>query len=350
LLPLLRRIHTGTEFQRPDTRKKEMIDLRRLRYFVAVAEELHFGKAAQRLHMAQPPLTRHITALEGELNLRLFDRSTRSVKLTPDGEMFLPYAKEVVDSVHRAQVASRRAARGKQARFTLGYTSSVPMCDAFAGLIRDFCHQFPGIDLSLVEASTVQQIQNINSGLLDVGIGWRNSLGGHEGCQIKTIATERLIVAVSMDSDLAMSKRLTIESLKNQPFVLFPEEYGSTLNKKTLDLCSTAGYTPQFGPSASQMTTVIALVASACGIAIVPASVSALRKPQVAYIPLADDGAEVELVLMWRENGLSEAARSFVEWQIEVSDRHAESDADLEIALDVGGFARTPPSSSVMQK
>ncbi|VBT08443.1 LysR family transcriptional regulator [Burkholderia pseudomallei] len=291
-----------------------MIDLRRLRYFIVVAEELHFGKAAQRLHLAQPPLTRHISALEGELGLRLFDRSTRSVKLTAEGELFLPHARDVLDAVHRAEIASQRAALGKEGKVALGYTSSVPLCDAFGTLIRNFARSFPDIELSLVEASSAQQGRSIKEGLLDIGIGWKNSFEDYEGCRVKTIAAEPLVVAVSQERALASEASLAVEQLADETFVLFPLGYGSTLDRKAFDLCATAGFTPRRGPSASQMTTMIALVAAGRGVAIVPEAVSTLRKPGVAYVPLTDESALIELVLMWREAGLSLAARSFVEW------------------------------------
>lgn len=291
-----------------------MIDLRRLRYFIVVAEELHFGKAAQRLHLAQPPLTRHISALEGELGLRLFDRSTRSVKLTAEGELFLPHARDVLDAVHRAEIASQRAALGKEGKVALGYTSSVPLCDAFGTLIRNFARSFPDIELSLVEASSAQQGRSIKEGLLDIGIGWKNSFEDYEGCRVKTIAAELLVVAVSQERALASEASLAVEQLADETFVLFPPGYGSTLDRKAFDLCATAGFTPRRGPSASQMTTMIALVAAGRGVAIVPEAVSTLRKPGVAYVPLTDESALIELVLMWREAGLSLAARSFVEW------------------------------------
>lgn len=291
-----------------------MIDLRRLRYFIVVAEELHFGKAAQRLHLAQPPLTRHISALEGELGLRLFDRSTRSVKLTAEGELFLPHARDVLDAVHRAEIASQRAALGKEGKVALGYTSSVPLCDAFGTLIRNFARSFPDIELSLVEASSAQQGRSIKEGLLDIGIGWKDSFEDYEGCRVKTIAAEPLVVAVSQERALASEASLAVEQLADETFVLFPPGYGSTLDRKAFDLCATAGFTPRRGPSASQMTTMIALVAAGRGVAIVPEAVSTLRKPGVAYVPLTDESALIELVLMWREAGLSLAARSFVEW------------------------------------
>ncbi|TPE97521.1 LysR family transcriptional regulator [Burkholderia pseudomallei] len=291
-----------------------MIDLRRLRYFIVVAEELHFGKAAQRLHLAQPPLTRHISALEGELGLRLFDRSTRSVKLTAEGELFLPHARDVLDAVHRAEIASQRAALGKEGKVALGYTSSVPLCDAFGTLIRNFARSFPDIELSLVEASSAQQGRSIKEGLLDIGIGWKNSFEDYEGCRVKTIAAEPLVVAVSQERALASEASLAVEQLADETFVLFPPGYGSTLDRKAFDLCATAGFRPRRGPSASQMTTMVALVAAGRGVAIVPEAVSTLRKPGVAYVPLTDESALIELVLMWREAGLSLAARSFVEW------------------------------------
>ncbi|KGX48749.1 lysR substrate binding domain protein [Burkholderia pseudomallei MSHR3709] len=220
----------------------------------------------------------------------------------------------MLDAVHRAEIASQRAALGKEGKVALGYTSSVPLCDAFGTLIRNFARSFPDIELSLVEASSAQQGRSIKEGLLDIGIGWKNSFEDYEGCRVKTIAAEPLVVAVSQERALASEASLAVEQLADETFVLFPPGYGSTLDRKAFDLCATAGFTPRRGPSASQMTTMIALVAAGRGVAIVPEAVSTLRKPGVAYVPLTDESALIELVLMWREAGLSLAARSFVEW------------------------------------
>lgn len=131
-----------------------MLDLRKLRYFLTVAEELHFGRAAIRLHLAQPPLTRQISALETELGFRLFDRTSRTVSLTPQGRAFLPYARAVLEQVDLAEVIAGKLAAGAAGQMALGYVSSIALSDLFSQAIQAFAQRFPDVQLTLVECAS----------------------------------------------------------------------------------------------------------------------------------------------------------------------------------------------------
>lgn len=148
-----------------------MLDLRRLRCFAAVAETLHFGRAAQRLHMAQPPLTRQISALEEELGFRLFDRSSRAVTLTAEGSLFLPYARGLLDQLERTAGFARKLAQGLAGHLTLGYASSIALSDLFTEAIRLFRERHPEVQLELLEGASAAQWAQIAEGGIDVGWG-----------------------------------------------------------------------------------------------------------------------------------------------------------------------------------
>lgn len=147
-----------------------MLDLRRLRYFLTVAEELHFGRAALRLHLAQPPLTRQISTLENELGFRLFDRTSRAVSLTPQGQHFLPYAQAVLEQVERAQVMADKLAAGSAGQLALGYASSIALSELFSQALQAFAQRFPQVQLTLVEGASVSQWGQIVDGRIDIGL------------------------------------------------------------------------------------------------------------------------------------------------------------------------------------
>ncbi|MGF6136384.1 DNA-binding transcriptional LysR family regulator, partial [Pseudomonas sp. EB276 TE3739] len=147
-----------------------MIDLRRLRYFLVVSDELHFGRAAVRLHIAQPPLTRQISALETELGFRLFDRSTRNVTLTSEGRHFLPYARAVLEQVDLTAAITSKLAAGSAGQLAVGYASSIALSDLFSQTIQTFCSSYPDVQLTVEEGASSTQCAQIVEGRLDIGM------------------------------------------------------------------------------------------------------------------------------------------------------------------------------------
>lgn len=172
-----------------------MLDLRRLRCFAAVAETLHFGRAAQRLHMAQPPLTRQISALEEELGFRLFDRSSRAVTLTAEGSLFLPYARALLDQLERTAGFARKLAQGLAGHLTLGYASSIALSDLFTEAIRLFRERHPEVQLELLEGASAAQWAQIAEGGIDVGLGRLPPPEGQVGIEVLALGGEPLVVA-----------------------------------------------------------------------------------------------------------------------------------------------------------
>lgn len=289
-----------------------MLDLRRLRYFVTVAEELHFGRAALRLRIAQPPLTRHIAALEADLDIRLFERSTRAVQLTPAGALFLEHARSVIHAVDEAEATARKMAQGMVGRVVIGYASSIPMSDAFSDIIRNASRSMPEVELAFREVSTATQRQQIANGTMDVGFGWSAKAPG-ERIRSLVVSRESLVAAVPARSKYADKATIEFRELVKENFVTFPAGYGSALNAALEDLCAQEGVTPRTGPTASQITTLVSLVAAERGVAIVPGFTSTLQRSGVAYVPLARPHV-LELVVTWSEPFSSSCVEQFIEF------------------------------------
>ncbi|WP_322075185.1 LysR substrate-binding domain-containing protein [Burkholderia cenocepacia] len=290
-----------------------MLDLRRLRYFVTAADELHFGRAALRLRIAQPPLTRHIAALEADLGIRLFERSTRAVQLTPAGALFLEQARTVVHAVDEAEATARKMAQGMVGRVVIGYASSIPMSDAFSDIIRNVSRSMPEVELAFREVSTASQRQQIADGTLDIGFGWSTATASGERIRSLVVSREPLVAAVPARSRYAGNATIAFRELAMENFVTFPSGYGSALNAALEDLCAHEGVTPRIGPTASQITTLVSLVAAERGVAIVPGFTSTLHRPGVAYVPLARPHV-LELVVTWSEPFSSTCVEQFVEF------------------------------------
>jgi DNA-binding transcriptional LysR family regulator len=206
-----------------------MLDLRKLRYFLTVAEELHFGRAALRLHLAQPPLTRQISALEAELGFKLFDRTSRTVTLTAQGRSFLPYARGVLEQVELAQVIATKLAAGTAGQLALGYVSSIALSDLFSQAIQAFAQRFPDVQLTLVECASGSLGAQVADGRLDIGLS--RLLPQNDAVQALSLGEERLVAAVSSDSPLASQAEISLARLSTFPLILFPADYGSGLNQ-----------------------------------------------------------------------------------------------------------------------
>jgi len=289
-----------------------MLDLRHLRYFVTVAEELHFGRAAARLNIAQPPLTRHIAALEAELDIRLFERSTRAVQLTPEGVLFLERARSVLAAVDDAQTTARKLAQGATGRIAIGYTSSIPMSDAFAEIVRNAGRTLPEVELTFREVATAGQRRQIVEGALDVGFGWSAQSTQEDSLRSLVIAREPLVAAVPRESVHARKATLEFAELRDETFLVFPPGYGSAMNAALDTLCAQADVVPRIGPTASQTATLVSLVAAERGVAIVPAFTTALQRSGVAYVPLAGEPV-LEQTVSWVEPFTSTCVERFVE-------------------------------------
>ncbi|CRM96905.1 Ben and cat operon transcriptional regulator [Pseudomonas sp. 22 E 5] len=276
-----------------------MLDLRKLRYFLTVAEELHFGRAAIRLHLAQPPLTRQISALETELGFKLFDRTSRTVTLTAQGRSFLPYARGVLEQVELAQVIAGKLAAGAAGQLTLGYVSSIALSDLFSQAIQAFSLRFPDVQLTLVECASGSLGAQVADGRLDIGLS--RLLPQGEAVQALSLGEERLVAAVSSESPLARQASVNLAQLSAYPLILFPADYGSGLNQSIEQLYRHHGQPLCPGPTGRQITSIIALVAAGQGVALVPACTQSLMNKGVTYRPLAEVDACAQLLVLTRK-------------------------------------------------
>lgn len=314
-----------------------MLDLRRLACFIAVAEELHFHRAAERLHLAQPPLTRHIRALEADMGMRLFERGTRAVRLTLEGESFLPHARRVLQEVQTAEATARKIALGQAGPLSIGYASSIPLSDIFVAALKEHNLRSPGVALTLREIPSAEQVARIREGALDIGFYRPGKAFDAAEIDALPLGPERLVAAVPTGSRFAAIPSLPIAALQFEPFILFPRLYGSGLNERVNSLCSGAGFSPRHGPSALQMTTIVALVGAGLGVSIVPASTATLARPGVTYIGLDDPDATIDLMLIFRRHGRSAAVQSFIDILLAVGGKVGGATAGL-------GQAASPPS------
>nr|WP_314562737.1 LysR family transcriptional regulator [uncultured Pseudomonas sp.] len=287
-----------------------MLDLRKLRYFLTVAEELHFGRAAIRLHLAQPPLTRQISALETELGFKLFDRTSRTVTLTAQGRSFLPYARGVLEQVELAQVIASKLAAGTAGQLALGYVSSIALSDLFSQTIQAFAQRFPDVQLTLVECASGSLGAQVADGRLDIGLS--RLLPHGEAVQVLSLGDERLVAAVSSESPLASLPSVSLTQLSAYPVILFPADYGSGLNQTIEQLYRRHGQPLRLGPTGRQITSIIALVAAGQGVALVPECTQSLMNKGVTYRPLVEKDAGAPLLVLTRSETKSVLVDAFL--------------------------------------
>lgn len=289
------------------------MELRRLRYFVAVAEELHFSRAAERLHIGQPPLSQQIQLLEDELGVRLLDRTRRWVRLTEVGRLFLQDARRILALSEQAVETARRAERGEVGELRIGFTSSTPLTEAFNKAVNEYRRSFPRVTLSLAEMPTLRQAEAIRERRIDLGF-----LRPPQTALPREIATtplrrDPLMLVAPSDHALMRRKSVPIRDLADQPFIMFSADAGTGVQSLVLDLCREAGFEPKTALQAREGSTIIGLVAAGCGIAILPESFNAIRIKGVSYLPIADRAAKTQLVLARHSADRSPLVDSFIE-------------------------------------
>lgn len=284
------------------------MEIRHLRYFVAVAEELHFGRAAQRLHIQQPPLSRQIQDFEAELGFPLFERSRRRVELTPAGTALLGRARQVFDALDVAIRDARSASEGESGRLVVGYPSSL----AYSGLtelLRAFRTRFPSVEISLRELPPADQIDGLKAGSLDVGFV-RTSLDDPT-LAAELVRRESLMVVLPDDHRLAKQRTIPLKALAHEPFVMFPRARGPAFFDQLMALCGRAGFSPRIVQEAAQLD-IVSLIAAGFGISIMPSSMRNFRRPGLAFRSIVG-APQVELLIVWRHQNLSPAAHNFVD-------------------------------------
>lgn len=276
------------------------MEIRHLRYFVVVAEELHFNRAAERLHIQQPPLSRQIRQLEKEIGAELFQRTTRSVKLTAAGRAFEKEALEILRMVDSSAAAAQRAAQGITGRLRVGFTGSNTY-SLLPIVASNFRQAFPDAELHAEgEMLSPAQSEALMTGRLDACFG-RLAFPLPE-LEARVVWAERLAVVLPRGHRLAGEARIRLDDLAGDPFVTYHSRVGSTMFEATIATCKAAGFSPHIIQEVTQTSTLIALVAAGFGVALAPESVRHIQVTGAVHKPLEWPIASSDLVLAWRRD------------------------------------------------
>lgn len=288
------------------------IELRHLRYFIAVAEELHFGHAAARLNISQPPLSQQIQILEQQIGARLFARTNRSVSLTEAGRQFLADSRQILSQVDDAAARAARLHHGETGELRIGFTSSAPFIKAVSDTLSTFRRRYPDVHIQTRETNTREQIVPLNEGALDLGLMRNTQLP--ETLIWERVLREPLLAMVPRDHPLASQPRVSLRELAREPFVFFDPHVGTGLYDDILGLLRRYDLTPTIAQEVGEAMTIIGLVAAGLGVSILPASFRRVQLSEMCWLPIEEQDAVSEMWLVWskhREQG--QAARRFRE-------------------------------------
>jgi DNA-binding transcriptional LysR family regulator len=288
------------------------MELRHLRYFVAVAEELHFGRAAARLHIAQPPLSRQIRDLEREVGTPLFERVARGAELTPAGRAFLPEARLTLAQAERAQRTAQRAALGEIGRLRVGFMEAATYSGILPDVLGFFRMHLPHIGLSLFEMDSAQQEDAFRDGRIDLGILQSPPADADRWLRVEQVDTDPLVAALPEAHRLAMRTRVALADLAAESFVFFPRNVAPALYDELVARCRSAGFSPRVVQEAAGWQTLAGLVAAGVGAAFVPRSLSKIKRPGVVYRPIRDLSVEMGMFAAWKKGEKSPVRERFV--------------------------------------
>jgi DNA-binding transcriptional LysR family regulator len=275
------------------------MDMRHLRCFVAVAEELHFGRAAARLHLTQPPVSLAVKELEAELGVLLLERTSRRIALTRAGEDALRDARAVLAAADTMVRRAREAGQGLMGTLTIGFIS-LPAYSFLPPTLKRFTADYQRVSVSLQEGTTDQIVHDVESGALDIGMVFRVP-DLPAALTSALVLTEPLVVALPADHPLAASARVPVEKLAQERFLGFERHQGPLMFDAIVATCMRHGFSPKLFV-ARQMQTIVSLVSGGMGVALVPASVQALGREGVAYRPMKGEKAFVDTVAVWRRS------------------------------------------------
>lgn len=289
------------------------MELRHLRYFVAVAEELHFGRAADLLGISQPPLSQQIQALEQELGVRLFERSNRHVALTDAGRLFLEETRQTLAQVSKSVDVVRRAEQGEIGELQIGFTASAPFVSIIPRAVFAFRQAFPAVHLDLQEMTSSQVCQALMEKKLQIGMIRPLDLPGE--LDAVELLREPLVALLHAGHPLAGEQNggLALAELADQPFVFFPRSYGTGLYAQLFSLARQAGFTPRITQEAHEALTIIGLVAAGLGVSVLPASFRRIRIDGVVFRTLTDTDATTAVWLVKRRQERSPLAQAFID-------------------------------------
>jgi len=285
------------------------MDLHSLRYFVAVAEELHFGQAAARLHITQPALSRQILNLEKELGIELLRRNKRTVKLTEAGAAFLVEVRKALQQVESAILVAQRVARGEIGSLRIAFTPSA-MQTVLPEILKRFCECCPNVKLEMTELCTVDQVDVLQTEMVDVG--FLHPPIDAPFLKLSPLQGERLVVALPNSHPLAAQKYLPLQLLATEPFILHPRYEGPVFFDQILNLCRSAGFEPHIVHEEVKHPTRVGLVAAGIGITFVPESSQQFGLAGVSYCTLVGESPELQLAVAWQQDHRSPVLQGFL--------------------------------------
>lgn len=277
------------------------MNFRQLRYFVAVAEELHFARAAARVHISQSPLSQQMKLLESDLGVALFERDRRKVELTPAGEEYLKHAKDILRCADTAAHAARQAARGELGSIRLGYSISALYSSVVLNAITEFRRLYPGVEIHFTEPTTRSSIRALLAGEVDAAFvrgPLPPSVAKWKANQVVLLATEPLLVAVPKHHKMANLPSISISDLRDEPLLAISNRMGTALNERLAQVFLNENFEPHVIMETQEFSSLLGMVRAGVGVAIVP---EAVAEPQSAYVdfrPLHAVGAEIELYML----------------------------------------------------
>jgi DNA-binding transcriptional LysR family regulator len=285
------------------------MELRQLKYFIAVAEELHFGRAAEALHLSQPALSKQIQALEDSLEIQLFERTKHWVKLTIAGQKFLETAHRILHEVEEGIQVTRRVAAGETGRLRLGFTETT-LFSLAPDIVKIYREQYPQVDLILTSGGTEAQVEALRTHQIDVGFVYLPIR--EPSLSIYPLFEEVYIAALPTTHRLARQQRIALQSLANEPLIFYPRLLAPVLYANFIKCCEQAGFVPNIVQEAELAQTRLGLVAADVGITFVLSNIQNLSAKGVVYRPLIGDFLMLKLALAWRKNESSPVVHEFL--------------------------------------
>ncbi|HWD78688.1 MAG TPA: LysR family transcriptional regulator [Kribbella sp.] len=276
------------------------LSLPQLHAFVVLAEELHFGRAAARLGIAQPPLSQQIRRLEDKVGHALFSREPGRVTLTPAGRELLPAAQQALTDLADGLSAARAIGSGQAGRLRIGFAASLALT-VLPGLLRTFRQRFPGVQLDIREMTTAPQITALHDQTIDVGL-LREPPAGETELGFRTVLSEPFVVAMPVAHPLAAQRAVHLAQLADSPFVLLPRAVGPQLYDKIIGLCTAAGFTPEIAQHAVEWQTVCALVETGLGVSLAPASIRRIRLKGIVFRRIEPSTVRTTVAVAWLKN------------------------------------------------
>lgn len=286
------------------------MELRHLRYFVTVAQEMHFRRAAEKLNMTQPPLSQQIQQLEAELGFNLFIRRGRSIVLTDAGQVFLEEVEAILAAVDKAVHRARRVSEGKTGQLRIGFVESA-IHHHLPEIITRYRTIYPDVDITLNRLTSNEQLAALSDKTIDIGICRVQQSAIQMPLIAETIVLEKIVAVLPANHPLADSEHLKLKALASENIILFPKNLGTSLYSSIENACEKAGFRLRITQEATQFTTIVGLVAAGMGVSILPESVMAYQQSSIRYIELSEIDP-VPIAIAWHQESQSASSINFL--------------------------------------